>query len=158
MTGLTATIDYNGFPQTLNLTTTLTQTDDTLYKCISVVAPANGVVYDFELSTLPTDYELCANGGPAYDRVRWTVSTQINPTNWNATLDVFSGATLITTLPDTINIGSYPGFGSCTDQIRPLSFNSGPLFYVSAQGILGAENGDEIATENNDKIQIEQCP
>lgn len=155
-----ASVNFNGTPIPLtNLTSLSGPPDDTLYECIQVPVPGAGVIYEFTW-TPPTGFRDCEEFATfEYDRTKWTLTT-FNPggPSWNAILEFYQGGSLVSSTTDTIILGTFTDVGGCTSTIRSLGFPGGVGYSIREEGILGAENGNEIATENLNRIEIEQCP
>jgi hypothetical protein len=151
LSGTTFSINYDSvdYPiSTLFDPTTLSGT-------IPVTYPAPGVVYDFTLN-LDSGFTLSSVGSAIGDYNRWKVivGTVAGVNQWNATLELYSGTTLLASdSGDTISVSSSSGFGQ-TWNINLTIGSGGPTFQVTAKE-LGTESGDNLTTENSDIIEIE---
>jgi hypothetical protein len=151
LSGTTFTINYNSvnYPiSTLFDPTTLSGT-------IPVTYPAPGVVYDFTLN-LDSGFTLSSVGSAigVYNRWKVIVGTVAGVNQWNATLELYSGTTLLfTDSGDTVVVTSSSGFGQ-TWNVQLTLGSGGPTFQVTAKE-LGTESGDNLTTENSDIIEIE---
>ena len=151
LSGTTFSINYDSvdYPiSTLFDPTTLSGT-------IPVTYPAPGVVYDFTLN-LDSGFTLSSVGSAIGDYNRWKVivGTVAGVNQWNATLELYSGTTLLASdSGDTISVSSSSGFGQ-TWNINLTIGSGGPTFQVTAKQ-LGTELGDNLTTENSDIIEIQ---
>jgi hypothetical protein len=151
LSGTTFSINYNSvdYPiSTLFDPTTLSGT-------IPVTYPAPAVVYDFTLN-LDSGFTLSSVGSAFGDYNRWKVivGTVAGVNQWNATLEIYSGTTLLASdSGDTVTVSSSSGFGQ-TWNVQLTLGSGGPTFQVTAKE-LADELGDNLTTENSDIIEIE---
>jgi hypothetical protein len=151
LSGTTFSINYDSvdYPiSTLFDPTTLTGT-------IPVTYPAPGVVYDFTLN-LDSGFTLSSVGSGigVYNRWKVIVGTVTGVNQWNATLELYSGTTLLfSDSGDTVVVTPATAFGQ-TWNVQLTLGSGGPSFLVTAKE-LGTESGDNLTTENSDIIEIE---
>ena len=151
LSGTTFSINYNSvdYPiSTLFDPTTLSGT-------IPVTYPAPGVVYDFTLN-LDSGFTLSSVGSAigVYNRWKVIVGIVTGVNQWNATLELYSGTTLLASdSGDTVIVTPTTNFGQTWNVQLPIG-SGGPTFQVTAKQ-LGDELGDNLTTENSDIIEIE---
>ncbi len=151
LSGTTFTINYNSvnYPiSTLFDPTTLSGT-------IPVTYPSPGVIYDFTLN-LDSGFTLSSVGVSfgAYNRIKTTVGTVAGVNLWNATVEYYSGTTLLfTDSGNLVSVSSSSGLGQTWNVNIPFD-SGGATFQVTAKE-LAAETGDNLTTENSDIIEIQ---
>ena len=151
LSGTTFSINYNSvdYPiSTLFDPTTLSGT-------IPVTYPAPGVVYDFTLN-LDSGFTLSSVGSAigVYNRWKVIVGIVTGVNQWNATLELYSGTTLLASdSGDMVAVTPITAFGQ-TWNIQLTIGSGGPTFQVTAKE-LAAETGDNLTTENSDIIEIQ---
>jgi hypothetical protein len=151
LSGTTFSINYNSVDYPI--TTLFDPT--TLSGTIPVTYPAPGVVYDFTLN-VDSGFTLSSVGVSfgAYNRIKTTVGTVAGVNLWNATVEYYSGTTLLfTDSGNLVSVSSSSGLGQTWNVNIPVD-GSGATFQVTAKE-LAAETGDNLTTENSDIIEIE---
>jgi hypothetical protein len=151
LSGTTFSINYNSVDYPI--TTLFNST--TLSGTIPVVYPAPAVVYDFTLN-LDSGFTLSSVGSSfgVYNRIKTIVGSSAGVNLWNATLEYYSGTTLLYSDPaQLVSVSSSSAYGQ-TWNVNITFDSGGPTFEVTAKQ-LGDELGDNLTTENSDIIEIE---
>ena len=148
------TITFNGVTSNLNNSMVDGQVK---YSCIpNVPLPNVGVSYDFSASSQNSNWELGCTDSPAnsVDRWVWTITSSAGGGSWNANLVVYwQGSTVLSTT-DTLVVGSGSQF-DCSYTISSLGFTS-PIFTGFVPLTLITESSDDIITEDNNLLELEQ--
>jgi hypothetical protein len=151
LSGTTFSINYNS----VNYPITNLFSSNILSGTIIVDYPAPAVVYDFTLN-VDSGFTLSSVGVSfgRYNRIKTTVGSSTGVNTWNATLEYYSGSTLLyTDSGQTVTVSSNSGYGQ-TWNVNITFDTGGPSFQVTAKE-LGDELGDNLTTENSDIIEIE---
>lgn len=151
LSGTTFSINYNSVDYPI--TTLFNST--TLSGIIPVVYPAPAVVYDFTLN-LDSGFTLSSVGSAigAYNRIKTIVGSSAGVNLWNATLEYYSGTTLLYSDPaQLVSVSSSSAYGQ-TWNVNITFDTGGPTFQVLAKQ-LAAQTGDNLTTENSDIIEIQ---
>jgi hypothetical protein len=151
LSGTTFSITYNS----VNYPITNLYSSSILSGTIPVQYPAPSVVYDFTLN-LDSGFTLSSIGSSfgVYNRIKTTVGSSTGLNTWNATLEFYSGSTLLySDSGQTVTVSSSSGYGQ-TWNVNITFDSGGPSFQVTAKE-LAAQSGDNLTTENSDIIEIE---
>lgn len=151
LSGTTFSINYNS----VNYPITNLFSSNILSGTIIVDYPAPAVVYDFTLN-VDSGFTLSSVGVSfgQYNRIKTTVGSSTGVNTWNATLEYYSGTTLLySDSGQTVTVSSSSGYGQ-TWNVNITFDTGGPSFQVTAKQ-LAAQSGDNLTTENSDIIEIQ---
>jgi len=151
LSGTTFNINYNS----VNYPITNLYSSSILSGTIPVQYPAPAVVYDFTLN-VDSGFTLSSVGVSfgQYNRIKTTVGSSTGVNTWNATLEYYSGTTLLySDSGQTVTVSSSSGYGQ-TWNVNITFDTGGPSFQVTAKQ-LAAQSGDNLTTENSDIIEIQ---
>jgi len=151
LSGTTFSINYNS----TNYPITNLYSSNILSGTIPVQYPAPAVVYDFTLN-LDSGFTLSSVGVSfgQYNRIKTTVGSSTGVNTWNATLEYYSGTTLLySDSGQSVTVSSSSAYGQNWN-VNITFDTGGPSFQVTAKE-LATQSGDNLITENSDIIEIQ---
>jgi hypothetical protein len=90
ITGDTFSVTFNGITYPLNTAYSATS----LSTVLPIAYPAPGNIYDIQFNIDP-DFELCATGLPAFNRIKYIVGPSVGSGLWSSTTELYSATTLV---------------------------------------------------------------